>query len=134
MQYRHAFKAVDRLLQDIPKVKQMFGGISALTGSDWQQCLPVVPKAPRAGIISATLRRSYIWPRLRAILRLAWKMRLPSVGINCLFSQLLARMSVDNTMHGILELPDYVTDGASSSVEELLAGLSSSGYGPLPHC
>lgn len=46
-------------------------------------------------------------------------MRLRSVGINCLFSQLLARMSVNNTMHGTLELPDYVMDSASMSVEEL---------------
>ncbi|KAF6136817.1 hypothetical protein GIB67_030102 [Kingdonia uniflora] len=61
MQHKYCVEVVDRSLQDVLENGRPFGGITVVLGGDFRQILPVVPKGVREDIVSASLRRSYIW-------------------------------------------------------------------------
>ncbi|XP_074365252.1 uncharacterized protein LOC141706381 [Apium graveolens] len=71
MQHRHAAESVDRSLRDImtsldpERASLPFGGITIIFGGDFQQILPVIPKASRAQVVSASLNSSKIWDHCR---------------------------------------------------------------------
>ena len=75
MQHRYCVEAVDRSLQDICGNKKPFGGITVVLGGDFRQILPVVPKGVREQIVSASLRRSVLWPQVQ-VMTLTENMRL----------------------------------------------------------
>jgi len=75
MQHRHVQEAVNRTFQDIYSSDTLFGGVSVVFGSDFQQILPVIEKGFRAEIVGACIQRSHIWPSLQ-ILHLYQNMRL----------------------------------------------------------
>ncbi|CAN1725748.1 ATP-dependent DNA helicase PIF1 [Linum perenne] len=52
-----------------------FGGVSVVFGGDFRQILPVIKKGTRSEIISASLKKSYLWEHLTH-LRLSQNMRL----------------------------------------------------------
>ena len=64
-----ALNVVDRLLRDIssPRTGDPFGGKVFLTGGDFRQCLPVVPKGARAAITGASFQRSHLWPLFQRV-------------------------------------------------------------------
>lgn len=64
---RHAIDCIDRLLKDITKVSQPFGGKTVVFGGDFRQVLPVVPRGSRTDIISASIKYSNIWPIVKRL-------------------------------------------------------------------
>jgi hypothetical protein len=81
MMHHRAFEAVDRTLRDLMQfddaqaTEKIFGGKTMVLGGDFGQILPVVPKAGREDIVSASLLRSYLWQHV-TILRLHINMRV----------------------------------------------------------
>jgi hypothetical protein len=75
MQHRFTMEAVDRTCRDLLDVDRPFGGITVVFGGDYQQILPVVPKASRQEIVNSSLQRSYLW-RAIELLYLKKNMRL----------------------------------------------------------
>ena len=61
MTSKFAFNAVDRLLQDICNVKEIFGGKTVLVSGDLRQILPVVRHGSRIEIIEKSVKSSYLW-------------------------------------------------------------------------
>ncbi|CAN1249075.1 ATP-dependent DNA helicase PIF1 [Linum perenne] len=74
-------EALDRTLRDLLQVhptdseERPFGGVSVVFGGDFRQILPVIKKGTRSEIISASLKKSYLWEHLTH-LRLSQNMRL----------------------------------------------------------
>ncbi|XP_074373507.1 uncharacterized protein LOC141713836 [Apium graveolens] len=74
MQHRHAAENVDRSLRDImtsldpERASLPFGGITIIFGGEFRQILPVIPKASRARVVSASLNSSKIWDHCRVFL------------------------------------------------------------------
>lgn len=68
MQHKHCSEAVSRTLskylQPNGEGEQLFGGKTVVFGGDFQQILPVIPKGSRAEIVSACLRKSWLWPSI----------------------------------------------------------------------
>ncbi|XP_074352765.1 uncharacterized protein LOC141691914 [Apium graveolens] len=83
IQHRHAAESVDCSLRDImtsldpERASQPFDGITIVFGGDFRQILPVIPKASRAHVVSASLNSSKIWDHCRVFL-LEKNMRLSS--------------------------------------------------------
>ena len=62
MSHKYTVETVDRTLRDITEVDEIYGGITVLFGGDFRQILPVIVGGTRAQIVSASLKRSFIWP------------------------------------------------------------------------
>ena len=59
---KHALSAIDILLRDITGQEGVpFGGKLLLFAGDFRQTLPVVPRAPPAGILEQCISRSQLW-------------------------------------------------------------------------
>jgi ATP-dependent DNA helicase PIF1 len=73
MMHMHVFEAVNRSLQDImpvidPAFKFLpFGGLVVVSGGDFRQILPVVPRGTRGDVVAASLNRSSIWQHVRIL-------------------------------------------------------------------
>jgi len=61
MQQRYVLEAVDRTLREIRQCDKVFGGIPFLCGGDFQQTLPVIPRASRAQILNKCISNSVLW-------------------------------------------------------------------------
>ncbi|CAN1829526.1 ATP-dependent DNA helicase PIF1 [Linum perenne] len=78
---KFCMEALDRTLRDLLQVhptdseERPFGGVSVVFGGDFRQILPVIKKGTRSEIISASLKKSYLWEHLTH-LRLSQNMRL----------------------------------------------------------
>lgn len=65
MQHRFAVEALDRTCHDIcDDDVHPFGGITVVFGGDFQQTLPIVVKGTQEDIVSACLKRSYLWQNI----------------------------------------------------------------------
>ncbi len=75
MMHCRTFKAVDCTLRDLMQLDdaqatgKIFGGKIVVLGGDFQQILPIVPKARQEDIVSASLLQSHLWQHV-TILRL----------------------------------------------------------------
>lgn len=67
MAKKWAIENVDKLLKDIMGNDKDFGGKVVVFGGDFRQVLPVVPKATIHQTISASLVKSYLWPKMKNI-------------------------------------------------------------------
>ena len=77
---RFQLEALDRSLRDLMGLPdQPFGGKILLLAGDFRQCLPVVPGATRAGIVSHCINQSHLW-QLFKILHLTENMRVKASG------------------------------------------------------
>ncbi|CAN1332168.1 ATP-dependent DNA helicase PIF1 [Linum perenne] len=78
---KFCMEALDRTLRDLLQVHPTdseelpFGEVSVVFGGDFRQILPVIKKGTRSEIISASLKKSYLWEHLTH-LRLSQNMRL----------------------------------------------------------
>ena len=73
-------EALDRTLRDIMrKPDRPFGNKILILAGDFRQCLPVVPGATRAGIVTHCINQSALWSTFR-ILRLTTNMRVHASG------------------------------------------------------
>ncbi|PIA41318.1 hypothetical protein AQUCO_02200015v1 [Aquilegia coerulea] len=61
MQHRICVEAVDRTLRNIREIKEPFGGVTVVLGSDFKQTLPVITKGTRQEIVRACLTKSHLW-------------------------------------------------------------------------
>ncbi|CAN1332163.1 ATP-dependent DNA helicase pif1 [Linum perenne] len=81
MAHKFCMEALDRTLRDLLQVHPTdseelpFGEVSVVFGGDFRQILPVIKKGTRSEIISASLKKSYLWEHLTH-LRLSQNMRL----------------------------------------------------------
>ena len=77
---RFQLEALERSLRDLMgKSDLVFGGKVLVLAGDFRQCLPVVPGASRAGIVSQCINKSRLWPHFK-ILRLTENMRVRASG------------------------------------------------------
>ena len=59
---RFQLEALDRSLKDLTGVNNMpFGGKIIILAGDFRQCLPVIPGANRAGIVTQCINKSFLW-------------------------------------------------------------------------
>ena len=65
MQQRFVIEAVDRTLRDLLDCDEVFGGIPVLFCGDFQQILPVVPRASKHQIIARALKSSKLWKDIK---------------------------------------------------------------------
>ena len=70
----HALTAINKMLQDITGVKEMFGGKIFVLGGDFRQVLPVVPRKPRSAIVEQCIKSSSLSQQFKTF-RLTKNMR-----------------------------------------------------------
>ena len=75
MIHKFAFEALDRTFRDITQVDKPFGGKVFVFGGDFRQVLPVIPRASRAEVVSASLSHSSLWRHMK-VMKLSINMRL----------------------------------------------------------
>jgi len=81
MANRNCFETLDKSLRDILRFtyqnsnEKPFGGMTVVLGGDFRQILPVVPKGRREHIVSASVKRSYLWNHFK-IFKLTKNMQL----------------------------------------------------------
>src|SRR6266540_6398681 len=75
MIHKFAFEAVNRTFCNITQIDEPFGGKTFVFGGDFHQILPVIPRASRADVVSASLHQSDIWKHME-LTRLTINMRL----------------------------------------------------------
>ncbi|GBN54970.1 hypothetical protein AVEN_216338-1 [Araneus ventricosus] len=61
MTHVHAFLAVDRLLKDLTKCDEPFGGKIILLGGDFRQVLPVILRGSRSLTVSGCIKKHRLW-------------------------------------------------------------------------
>ncbi|GBM34040.1 hypothetical protein AVEN_162220-1 [Araneus ventricosus] len=61
MTHVHAFLAVDRLLKDLTKCDEPFGGKIILLGGDFRQVLPVILRGSRSLTVSSCIKKHRLW-------------------------------------------------------------------------
>ena len=64
MLHRYLIEAIDRTLQDIMGNCKLFGGKVVIFSGDFQQTLPVIPRATRPQIVTASLKSSPLYPHV----------------------------------------------------------------------
>ena len=101
-------EAFDRTLRDLMrKPNQPFGGKIVILAGDFRQCLPVVPKAKRAAIVSHCINQSFLWKSFK-ILTLTQNMRVMASGDRELEDFDKWTLSVGNGESDILKIPDQM--------------------------
>ncbi|GBN27641.1 hypothetical protein AVEN_33134-1 [Araneus ventricosus] len=63
----HAFLAVDRLLQDLTKCKEPFGGKVILLGGEFRQVLPVILRCSRTLTVCQLLKKHALWMKFHKL-------------------------------------------------------------------
>jgi ATP-dependent DNA helicase PIF1 len=61
MTNKPTFEIVDRTLCDLIDKNEPFGGIVFVMLGDFRQVLPVIPQGSHANIVSASIKKSYLW-------------------------------------------------------------------------
>jgi hypothetical protein len=59
---REALEMIDDRLQSIMNSPRKFGGKVVVLGGDFRQVLPVIPRGSRSALVSASIKRSTLWP------------------------------------------------------------------------
>ncbi len=107
MMHRHCFEAVDRLLRDITRINQPFGGKIFIIGGDFRQTLPVVLHGFRADIINATIKSSFLWQHVKQF-KLTQNMRLNEASAQ--YKEYILQIGNGTLPSQIINLvPDFVT-------------------------
>ena len=79
MGHKVLLEGLDRTLRDLMENVEPFGGKVIVLAGDFRQLPTVLPRATRAQIVSASIKKSYLWPKFR-ILRLIENMRIINNG------------------------------------------------------
>ncbi|GBN80645.1 hypothetical protein AVEN_190716-1 [Araneus ventricosus] len=74
MTHVHAFLAVDRLLKDLTKCDEPFGGKIILLGGDFRQVLPVILRDSRFLTVSSSIEKHRLWSDF-SVMKLTENMR-----------------------------------------------------------
>ena len=78
MSHRHNIECVDKLLRELMGRDIPFGRKPFVMAGDFRQILPVIPSGGEAGIVEASLLKSYLWPHVQ-VLHLTTNMRIEKV-------------------------------------------------------
>jgi ATP-dependent DNA helicase PIF1 len=108
MAHKHLLEALDRTLQDLCGDQRPFANKVLVLSGDFRQVLPVIPRASRAAIVNASLKKSFLWHHFHT-LTLTENMRILRSGNSeafVTFDQLLLTIG-DGTMPTI-HPPDWV--------------------------
>ena len=65
MAHKTVYEAMDGTFQDILQNNMPFGGIPVLLCGDFRQLLPVVKSGTQAQIVKASIKKSYLWRRIK---------------------------------------------------------------------
>ena len=77
---RYQLEALDRSLRDLMQIeKEPFGGKIIILAGDFRQCLPVVPRANRAGTVRQCINQSHLWKNF-TIYNLSENLRVRASG------------------------------------------------------
>lgn len=112
------FEALDRTLRDILRHKNVnnsdmqFGGMTMVLGGDFCQILHVIPKGRRHNIVTASIKRSYLWNNFQ-VMKLIKNMQL-----SCTTNDELEKQKVAEFAEWILNIGDV--KNTSSEGEELI--------------
>ena len=79
MGHNDLLESLDRLLQDLMGNNEPFGGKVVILGGHFAQLPTVLPRASRAQIISASLKKSFLWSKFK-VLKLNENMRVLNNG------------------------------------------------------
>ena len=79
MGHNNLLESLDRLLQDLMGNNEPFGGKVVILGGHFAQLPTVLPRASRAQIISASLKKSFLWSKFK-VLKLNENMRVLNNG------------------------------------------------------
>ena len=79
MGHNDLIEALDRLLQDLMGNNLPFGGKIVILGGHFAQLPTVLPKASPAQIISASLKKPFLWSKFK-VLQLKENMRVLNNG------------------------------------------------------
>ena len=114
-------EAMDRTLRDLTgNVQQPFGGKVVILAGDFRQCLPVVPGANRAGIVSHCINKSHLWKHFQ-VLKLTENMRVGASGDPILedFDRWALKIGNGWEINGGVPIPEaMITDIKSNTKEE----------------
>ncbi|UYV60606.1 hypothetical protein LAZ67_1001645 [Cordylochernes scorpioides] len=119
MAHYRALEIMDRLLRDIMHCDLAFGGKVVVLGGYFRQVLPVVPRASRAEIVAACIKRSKVFP-LFVILRL-----LPRI-YEQRFSQWLLKVGdgdLPTDQQGLISFPESCIFQGDDLVQEIFGSL-----------
>ena len=108
MGHKFIYEAIDRSLKNLLKSDKPFGGLVTVFAGDWRQTLPIVRRGSNAQIISATLKFSYLWKKIRKY-HLTTNMRVQATGSSDCndFSQFLLAVG-DGSFNGgdMIQIPE----------------------------
>ncbi|XP_071577023.1 uncharacterized protein [Temnothorax nylanderi] len=111
----HALTAVDKLLKDLMKKSQPFGGKVILFAGDFRQNLPIVPHAQKTTIIESTVKYNPIW---RNVIQVKLKQNMRT-GDEREFANWLLQLgdgkltNTDGLHPDIIEIPeDFISKGS----------------------
>ena len=65
--HRHALELLDRLLKDLCKSTELFGGKTVVLGGDFRQTLPIVHRGSSSQQVAASIRMSPVWGHFKTI-------------------------------------------------------------------
>ena len=106
MTNKFCMEALDRTLKDLMNSNAIFGGKVIVFGGDFRQILPVVQRGSRGETVEASLKRSYLWQKIK-VLPLTENMRLG--GGNQQFADFLLRIGNgterSNDHPGMIQIP-----------------------------
>ena len=99
-------EATHRSLQDICDAPGVpFGGKTLVLAGDFRQCLPVIPGANRAGIVSHSINQSHLWSHFKQF-KLSTNMRVRASGDRELQKFDEWSLSVGNGEMDVLDIPE----------------------------
>jgi hypothetical protein len=118
MGHRHLLEALDRTLRDICHEPNLpFAGKVVVLCGDFRQVLPVVPRASRAGIVRACLKKSSLWPMFKTY-TLTENMRILANGEDMALAQWDARlMRIGDGTEPTIADTDYILLPPSMTME-----------------
>lgn len=120
MSNKKAVEAVDRTLRDIRRDERPMGNVTLLLSGDFRQTLPVISRGTRFDEINASLKQSYLWPRIQK-LKLTRNMRAQlGSRLNAQeFSDILLKIGEGNLPEedGRIRLPEILGTVVSSEDE-----------------
>ena len=100
-------EAFDRSLRDLMMIDEPFGGKIVILAGDFRQCLPVIPKARRSGIVAQCINQSFLWSGFR-IMELSVNMRVMASGNKELEEFDAWTQRVGNGESDVLRIPDQM--------------------------
>uniref|UniRef100_A0AC34GLJ6 ATP-dependent DNA helicase n=1 Tax=Panagrolaimus sp. ES5 TaxID=591445 RepID=A0AC34GLJ6_9BILA len=102
---KYALEIMDRLLRDLTKVDEPFGGKILLLGGDFRQLLPVRKNGTRAECVNLSIKNSALWETFET-LSLTQNMRADPDEAE--FAQFLLKIgeAKDNDIYDNIEFPE----------------------------